>query len=211
MPFDIFAKKFEASFKEGVKVYNKKYPTEPIPDPLPCYIMRIFPSEYGMKMIMSETDLESRPIELVRILLQESLSRADEAKLLSLIQSARTGPEGFKAVIRTIIDHPASSILTIVGSSIAPFVDKSGVLGKWFESKGIDQTLLSAYSSEKLSDLCVKIANSDSSNSASSLFVFKARLRKNLPQSKKLSPEELGAIDSIVYKRLKSIGVGLIA
>jgi hypothetical protein len=211
MAFDDFASKFDLVYKSAVKIYNAEYEDEQIPDPLPCYLMRIFPSEYGLKEIMLESDAEARPISIVKELLQQKLSKADEVKLMSLIQSARSGKEGFKAVIRTIIDHPASSIKSIMGRSMEALLEKSNRLKGWFESKEADKYLFVVYKAERMSELCEKVVSYVPSDLKASELFFVNKFNEGIPESKKLSDADKNAIADFVWKRLRSIGVGLTA
>ena len=210
MPFEDFSGKFDLVLQEAVRIHNQRHMDDHIPDPLPCYLLRIFPSEYGLREIMTESEKEARPVELVRELMEQSIGSINEIKLLSLVQSAKTGYEGFKSVIRAVVDHHRSSIMSLVGESIDSFLNTSSELKQWFQDKEVDMDLLNLYSTDKLSELCVKISKEASLNAGTSSEFFKSNLLKQMPKCENLSRSELEFVIDQVYSRLKNIGVGLV-
>jgi hypothetical protein len=211
MPFEDFSDKFDRVLQGAVKTHNQRHMDDQIPDPLPCYLLRIFPSEYGLREIMTESEKEARPIELVRELMEQSIGSINEIKLLSLVQSAKTGYEGFKSVIRAVVDHHRSSIMSLVGESIDTFLNTSSELKKWFQDKEVDTDLLNLYSIDKLSELCIKISKEASLNAGTSSEFFKSNLLKQMPKCENLNRSELEFVIDQAYSRLKNIGVGLMA
>lgn len=209
MPFEDFSGKFDLVLREAVKIHNQRHLDDHIPDPLPCYLLRIFPSEYGLREIMTESDKETRPIELVRELMERSIGSVNEIKLLSLVQSAKTGYEGFKSVIRAVVDHHRSSIMSLVGESIDSFLNTSTELKQWFQDKDVDTNLLSLYSAHKLSELCIKISKEASLDAGTSSDFFMSNLVKQMPKCENLNKSELEFVIDQTYNRLKNIGVGL--
>jgi hypothetical protein len=209
MPFEDFSERFDLVLRDAVKIHNQRHMEDHIPDPLPCYLLRIFPSEYGLREIMRGPEKEARPVELVRELMEQSIGSVNEIKLLSLVQSAKTGYEGFKAVIRAVVDHHRSSVMTLVGESIDSFLNTSQELKQWFQDKKIDRDLLNLYSTNKLSELCIKVSKEASLNAVTADEFFKSNLLKKMPKCQNLNRTELEFVVDLTYGRLKNIGVGL--
>jgi hypothetical protein len=210
MPFEEFSDKLESVLEKAVKIHNKEFPNDAVQDPLPCYALRIFPSEHGLKEIMFESETaETRPVALVRELMDESMSTNNEIKILSLVQSAKTGYEGFKSVIRAVVNNERSNILSLVGATIDSFLATSPELKRWFARKEIDAFLYKLYSSEKLAELCVKISKETRTAGGESL--FKSNLRNEVPISDKLTSGEVDSVIDSVLDRLRNIGIALTA
>jgi hypothetical protein len=99
--------------------------------------------------------------------------------------------------------------MSLVGESIDSFLNTSKELKRWFQNKKIDTDLFNLYSTDKLSDLCIKISKEASPNAGASSEFFKSNLLKEMPECKNLSRTELGFVIDLTYSRLKNIGVGL--
>ena len=213
MPFETFSDKFSQVLQDAIKIYNPKHSKYPIPDTvpdkIPCYLLRIFPSEHGLKEIMSEGELEARPVALVRELMEESIGDMNEIKLLSLVQSAKTGYEGVKSVIRAIVDHDRSSVKSLTGGNITANLKSFPVLSRVFESRKIDKALFSLYPSNSLSEMCTRIAREAGSGSEAAQTSFRTNLETEILELKTLPPAELKSVIGSVYVRLRNIGIGL--
>ena len=211
MSFEKFSDMVGLVLQEAIGIYNPKHANDPIPlpDKIPCYLLRIFPSEHGMKEIMSEGEIEARPVALVRGLMEDKFGDLNEIKLLSLVQSAKTGSEGVKSVIRAIVDHDRSSILSLAGGNIAGILNSLPELRKLFESRKIDKALFRIYSSDSLSELCTRVAGESESGSEAAQSSFRSNLQTEISDLKTLPSEALKSTLGAVYSRLRNIGIGL--
>jgi hypothetical protein len=126
-----------------------------------------------------------------------------------LVQSAKTGYEGFKSVIRAVVDHERSSILSLVGVNINSFLTTSPEVKRWFARKEIDEFLYKLYPSEKLTELCVRISKETRTPGGETL--FKSKLRNEFPISDKLTSAEVDSVIDSVLERLRNIGIALSA
>ena len=208
--FDDFSAKFNEVWSLAVTRYNDVEDNK-IPVPLPCYITRIFPSEDGLKEIMPSDDIKTKPLEVVRELIRDSITSEDSVSLLSLIQKAPNGKVALVKVIQAIFDTPRSNLLMIVADHVNDILSKSQTLMKKFERKEIDASLFHDYQVTHISHLGKKIAEQSSAAGAQvALSEFKERTNKAMGDKTGISSEETEILVGIIFKRLYSIGIALI-
>jgi hypothetical protein len=207
LSFDEFSKMFNDVWTQAVGLHNDKEPNK-VPVPLPCYLIRIFPSDDGLKEIMPSEEVETRPLEVVRELIRDSVTGDDSVSLLSLIQKAPTGRLALIKVIQAIIDSPQSSLLMMVADQVRLIIAKSDRLLNKFEKKEIDSSLFREYDVENISSLGRKVA--DRSRSAGldiARTEFRTRFVQSLGEEIGVSPEDVDIAAGEIFKRLRSIGI----
>ena len=139
--FEEFTIKFKEVWTRAIELYNK---AENLHDTLPCFLIRIFPSEDGLKDIMLEGNKQNKPLEVVRELIKASVSAEDSVSILSLIQKAPNGKVALTKAIQAIFDNRKSS-LKMMTSACSDILSKSSKLLKRFDQRKIDQSLFADY------------------------------------------------------------------
>jgi hypothetical protein len=212
MTFEEFATKFEKLFGNAVKLANARpSPSVHYPDPLPYYLVRIFPSEDALQEIMHRDDIETSPFGIVRDMVKDQVGAAESISLLSLLQRAGTSSLALKQVIESIIDHPKSNLGTLAGDVINNLLSGFPNTKKKFQGGFVDEQLFRVYGVEKLSSLCIKMTElmrtADKDTVAK---VFKENLTKAVPGlDAELGPDNLQILVNALLRRMKGVGTAM--
>jgi len=214
VPFDLsfqeFSDKFEQVWKVGLGLYNEG-PNEKLPVPLPCYLNRILPSVDGLKEIMPSTEIETKPLEVIRQLIREYTSGDDGMMLLSLLQKAPSGKTALLKVIQAIFDSPSSSLLRLTRDQIFSIVSKSENVKKKFERREIDNHLFKDYNVKRISELGNIISERiAASGEASVLDGFRTSLLQSLGDTNGITGSEVDVMVGVLFRRLRMIGIAAV-
>jgi hypothetical protein len=206
MPFETFAEKFEEVFQGALKMYNVKFPNDPLPDPLPFYIARIFPSDNAFKEIMTTEQVETKPIEIVRSLIRNSLSSAECLLLLSILQPVAQSRVAIRNVVESVVDGLGLHALL---SDLTPtIINQNKEIQRKFGGLEVDKTLLTGYNVTKLSLLCKTIADQVHENGEDrARRKFYQNLKLALPDISQLPSRKQEALMRTLFRRLSSMGV----
>ena len=204
--FDDFSKKFNEIWSLAVRRYNDKEP-EKIQDPLPCYLIRIFPSEDGLKEIMPSSDTEIKPLEVVRGLIRDTVDSEYSITLLSLLQKTPNGKLALIKVIQEIFDSKKSS-LGMMLTEQTTILAKAPEIKKKFEDKEVDKVLFKEYQVFKISSLSKKITSQISSvGEKSAIDDFRSKLAVSLGDIHEITSDEFETLNLTIFKGLYSIGL----
>jgi hypothetical protein len=203
--FEEFSKKFDKVWNLALKTFNENE-TDIIQVPLPCFLVRIFPSEDGLKEIMPSTDIKTRPIEVVKALIKESVNAQDSVSILSLLQYAPNAREALFKTIQAIFDNKKSTLKMML-ASYDEILAKSPKLTGLFNDKKIDCNLGDEYKAGKsIFNLAREIAGRAEINSQQAFDEFNRYLKKQF-EDDGLSKEENDLLISALFKQLRSIGI----
>jgi len=204
LTFEDFSSKFDQVWKRAVHLRNKD---ENISKSLPCFIIRIFPSEDGLKEIMPIQGVGSKPLEIIRELIRDSSTIDNSVSLLSLIQKAPNGRSALIKAIQGIFDSKKSSLRLMVA-------DHSGILNKSldltskFERKEIDRNLMKVYEVDLISQLGKKIEEQVlHSGEIVARKEFFEHIEKAFENNNEITPEEKERLMQAIFARLQSIGI----
>jgi len=206
LTFEDFSTKFDEVWSLAVKLYNGKAEGHKIQDPLPCYVIRVFPSEDGLKEIMPSADIKIRPLEVIRQLIKDSASSEDSLSLLSFIQRAPSGKSALFRVIQDIFDNKKSTLKMMIADH-ADILAKSQILTRKFEKKEVDNDLLHVYQVQLISKLGKRIAEHTLEvGEAVAMDEFREHIGKAMGNKTELTIEETEKLVRTIFKRLQSIG-----
>lgn len=209
LTFEEFSTKFNEVWSLGVELHNE-VEQHKLPVPLPCYVVRIFPSSDGLKEIMPSDEVAKKPLEVVRDLISYTVTGEDGVALLSLLQKTPTGKLALLNVIDAIFDSPTSCLLNLIIDQSRDIISKSQNVKKRFEDKNIDKSLLKDYDIQhsSISTLGKVIAKRvvDSGESPT-LSEFRARLLNAVGDTSGITESEVEILVNVLFNRLYIIGV----
>ena len=204
MSFESFSSKFEEVLQGAVKLYNAKFPSDQLPDPLPCYLTRIFPSDNTLKEISSSEETEGRPLDVVRNLVTSSVNGNEGLLLLALLQPVAQSKLALRNVIEPILE---GTHLHSLFADLSPTIGQIKEIQAKFESRAIDNALLESYNATRLSLLCKAIADQvKQAGEDNAKRKFFATMRTVLPEISLLSPHKREILLRTLFKRMSGIG-----
>jgi hypothetical protein len=206
MGFDEFSVKFNEVWSLAVELYNSNEPRK-VEAPLPCYLIRIFPSDDGLKEIMRSQRIETRPLEVVRGLIRDSTTQEDAVSLLSLMQKAANGRLALAGAIAAVIDGPKSSLLMLAGDQSRGQLSKSDKVLKWFTKREVDKDLLQVYQAQKMTELGIALVKRvQVLGVADAQSEFGGHMLSTIGATPEIAPDELSTIAGTIFQRLLAIG-----
>ena len=211
MGFEEFSMKVERLLSQAVKRANAGLADDDkFPDPLPYYIVRIFPSEDALQEIMRRADVKTSPFGIVTDLVKDQMGTQESLTLLSLLQRTGESNLAFKQVIASIVDHHKSSIFTLTKDVTEGVLNQVPGVKKKFERGEVDRLLCKVYEAPRLSDLCVKITSLlHEIGRDSTIAGLKANLTQLVPDLRGVSSDGLDVISRAIVARLNSVGTAL--
>lgn len=205
MGFDDFAVRFNEVWTLAVELYNSNE-AKKVETPLPCYLIRIFPSDDGLKEIMRSQRIETRPLEVVRRLVRDSTTEVDAVSLLSLMQRAPNGRLALAGAIKAVFDGPKSSILILAGDRIREGLSKSDVTLRRFTKKEVDKSLFETYHVQKITELGGAIVNRiQTYGDKATREEFREHILSAIGTPPEITPDDLVMITETILDRLCSI------
>ena len=211
MTFNEFANKLERLLQTAVKLANNApSSTHRYPDPLPYYLVRIFPSEDALQEIMHSDKVEKSPFGIIRDMVKD-VTGTESISLLSLLERTGTSNVALKQVIESIIDHPESNLATLAKDIIDQLFTQFPNTKKLFEEGKVDKALFKIYNVDKLSLLCTTLTELMHSSSKEKVkSAFTENLIKVVPNMKnEIGENNLEILADNILKRMKGIGTAL--
>ena len=204
MSFESFAVKFEEVLQGAVKLYNAKFQSDQLPDPLPCYLTRIFPSDNTLKEISPPEETEGKPLDIVRNLITSSMSGSEGLFLLALLQPVAQSKVALRNVMEPILE---GTHLHALFADLSPMIGQNKEIQAKFESRAIDNALLESYNSARLSLLCKAIADQVKQAGEDSMKrKFFVTMRTVLPEISMLSSRKRELLLRTLFRRMNGIG-----
>jgi hypothetical protein len=203
MSFESFGAKFEEVLRGAVKIYNAKFQEDQLPDPLPCYLTRIFPSDNALKEIGPSE--EEPPLEVLRNLIGNSMTASEGLALLALLLPVAQIKLALRNVIESTVDH---THLYVVFADIVPLImgQNKELLAK-LEGRAFDNALLGSYNVTRLSQLGKIIADQTKLlGEDSAKRKFYGTMRTVLPEITLLSPRKKDILLRTLFRRINGIG-----
>jgi hypothetical protein len=207
MSFESFGAKFEEVLQGAVKMYNAKFQTDQLPDPLPCYLTRIFPSDNALKEI-GPTQGESepgKPIEVLRNVISNSLTASEGLALLALLLPVAQVKLALRNVMESIVDR---AHLYMIFADIVPIaIGQNKELLAKLEARAFDNALLGSYNATRLSQLGKIIADQAKlGGEDGAKRKFYATMRTVLPEIALLSPRKKDMLLRTLFRRISGVG-----
>lgn len=204
LTFEDFSSRFDEVWKRAVHIRNKD---RNISESLPCFIIRIFPSEDGLKEIMPIQGFGTKPLEVIRELVRDSSTIDNSVSLLSLIQKAPNGKSALTKAIQGIFDSKKSSLWLMVADH-SDILKKSHNLTSKFERKEVDRNLMKVYKVDLISQLGKKIEDQVlRSGEIASRKEFFDHIEKAFGKNDEITSEEKVTLMQAIFERLQSIGI----
>jgi hypothetical protein len=205
MSFEVFADRFEDVLRGAVKMYNVKSQENPLPDPLPCYLSRLFPSDTTLKEIIPPGENEARPLEIIRALIGTSMSSSEALLLLATFQPAVQGRVALRSVVESLVD--GSNLQTLFIDTAPTIIKQNKEIQAKFENGVVDNALLESYNVTKLSMMCKTISDQIRTTGEDRVKKrFYMVLKDALPEVSQLPSSRREALMRILFKRIKSVG-----
>jgi hypothetical protein len=207
MSFESFGAKFEEVLQGAVKMYNAKFQADQLPDPLPCYLTRIFPSDNALKEI-SPTQEESepgKPLEVLRNVISNSSTASEGLALLALLLPVAQVKLALMNVMESIVDR--AQLCTIFADIVPIAIGQNKELLAKLEARAFDNALLGSYNATRLSQLGkiiadqAKLCGEDSAKRK-----FYATMRTVLPEIALLSPRKKDMLLRTLFRRISGVG-----
>lgn len=204
LTFEDFSSKFSEVWNRAVQLRNND---KNFSEQLPCFIIRIFPSEDGLKEIMPIQGVRSKPLEVIRELVRDSATTDNSVSLLSLIQKAPNGKSALIKAIQEIFDSKKSSLRLMIADH-SDILNKSPALMSKFEKKEIDKDLMQVYQVDVISQLGKKIEEQAlHSGESTARKEFTEHITKAFGDNNEITPEEKEKLIQAIFGRLQSIGI----
>jgi hypothetical protein len=205
MSFDTLARKFHEVLRGAVKLHNAKFPNDPLPDPVSCYLSRILPSDGTLKEIISPDEVELGPLESVRTLMRGNMSGEECLVLLAIMQ-----PVGqCRVAVRNVIESTIDGInFREFFADLAVLISENKEIQTKFDRQVLESELFRNYNVTKLSFLCKAIADQvRESGEERAKRKFYQNLKVVLPEISQLSSRKQEILIKTMFKRIRGAGV----
>ena len=164
-----------------------------------------------MKVILPQSK-ETTPFEEVARFIRSNLTPEESVKLLSVSNPKEGSKLAFSKMIITLVDSPRTSLLTLMRGRLDHILTHHPSALRAFETKEVDKVLKVGYSKEKLSDVCLEIAEfSVKSGEDDIKRLFSGYLRKGVPKDSKIYSRDWQQIIEQTFEALSKIGQILVA
>jgi len=143
-------------------------------------------------------------------LVQTEMPEKDSLKVMAMAQQSPESRGKIRTIIEKIIDSDKSSLGKLVGDVLLPILGDIPELKGLFESREVDNSLLSAYDKKKLSTLALAVSElAMKGDKAAALAQFQAKVKSAIPAAISVDSAHEELMTKLVFDSLLKIALVL--
>ena len=157
---------------------------------------------------MISADIKTRPLEVVRNLVKESIESEEALTILSLLQEKPSGRLAITNAIEEIVKSRGVNLFTLTRDKIEPIASKSEDLTKRFKRRDIDKKIFTEYKVSDTWALGTALMNRILLlGEHAAREEFSQILDPILSVTPEITQEERDLVEDVLFRRVYSIGV----